>query len=231
MSVAVADLACPAGAPPWAVASAEVEFVDRVRGRCRLPLTSGWSEPFEDVTPVRGFATYRGQRNWPGAWWFSRTGRHVGYESWVERDVLMSLDADPQVRAVASQPMWLHWVDESGQQRRHAPDFFVRRSDGAAVLVDVRPDDRVATTDAAIFAATAAMAGHVGWGYQRVGGLDAVAAANLRWLAGYRHPRCARSWPRWPRCSPSRPPWPPARPPPGLASMKLPETAVSADSG
>jgi len=36
----------------------------------------------------------RGQRNWPGWWWFSRIGEHVGYESWVERDVLMALDAD-----------------------------------------------------------------------------------------------------------------------------------------
>ena len=22
-----------------------------------------------------------GQRNWPGCWWFSRTGEHIGYES------------------------------------------------------------------------------------------------------------------------------------------------------
>ena len=70
------------------------------------------------MSPVRGFASFRGQRNWPGWWWFSRTGVHVGYESWVERDVLMALDADPGVEAVASQPMWLHWADESGQARR-----------------------------------------------------------------------------------------------------------------
>lgn len=35
----------------------------------------------------------------------------MGYESWVERDRLMVLDADPEVIAVAAQPMWLHWVD------------------------------------------------------------------------------------------------------------------------
>jgi hypothetical protein len=33
----------------------------------------------------------------------------------------------------------------------------------------------------------------VGWSYRRVGGLDPVLAANVRWLAGYRHPRCLRS--------------------------------------
>ena len=32
-----------------------------------------------------------------------------------------------------------------------------------------------------------------GWGYDRVGELPAVRAANLRWLAGYRHPRFARA--------------------------------------
>src|SRR6266702_2274072 len=32
-----------------------------------------------------------------------------------------------------------------------------------------------------------------GWAYRRVGALDPVFAANLRWLAGYRHRRCLRS--------------------------------------
>jgi hypothetical protein len=50
-----------------------------------------------------------------------------GYESWLERDVLVALDADPGVEAVALQPMWLQRVSEP---RRHAPDFFVRRTDG-----------------------------------------------------------------------------------------------------
>lgn len=30
----------------------------------------------------------------------------------------------------------------------------------------------------------------MGWSYRRVGALEPVLAANLRWLAGYRHPRC-----------------------------------------
>jgi hypothetical protein len=89
--------------------------------------------------------------------------------------------------------MWLHWVSESGQARRHAPDFFVRRADGTGVLVDVRPDHLVRAADSAVFAATAVMAGRAGWAYDRVGELPAVRAANLRWLAGYRHPRYARA--------------------------------------
>jgi hypothetical protein len=60
------------------------------------------------------------------------------------------------------------------------------------VLIDVRPDNRICDADSAVFAATAVMAGQAGWAYDRVGELPAVRAANLRWLAGYRHPRYAR---------------------------------------
>ncbi|MGE3284821.1 MAG: TnsA-like heteromeric transposase endonuclease subunit [Pseudonocardia sp.] len=174
----------------------EVAFVGAGGVVSREPLSDCWNEAFERVAPVRGFPSYRGQRNWPGLWWFASTGEHVGYESWVERDVLMAMDADPDVVAVAAQPMWLHWTDEqSGRAVRHAPDFFARRADGSGVVIDVRPDHRVRERDAAAFAATAAICAEVGWGYQRVGELDPIHAANLRWLAGYRHPRCAQPAP------------------------------------
>jgi hypothetical protein len=60
------------------------------------------------------------------------------------------------------------------------------------VVIDVRPDNRVSAADEAVFAATAAMAARAGWAYDRVGELPTVRVANLRWLAGYRHPRYAR---------------------------------------
>jgi hypothetical protein len=118
----------------------------------------------------------------------------VGHESWLERDRLMALDADPDVVGVAAQPMWLHWASESGRRVRHAPDFFARRGDGTGVVIDVRPDGRIGDRDAAVFAATAQMCAQVGWDYQRIGELAPVRAANLRWLSGYRHPRF--QWPR-----------------------------------
>jgi hypothetical protein len=92
----------------------------------------------------------------------------------------MALDADPGVETVTSQPMWLRWVSESGRARRHAPDFFVRRADSTGVLADVRPGDRISAADSAMFAATAAMAGQVGWAYGWVGELPTVRAAKLR---------------------------------------------------
>jgi hypothetical protein len=60
------------------------------------------------------------------------------------------------------------------------------------VVVDVRAEDRIAPEDADAFEVTAVACASVGWGYRRVGELDPVLAANMRWLAGYRHPRCVR---------------------------------------
>lgn len=72
----------------------------------------------------------------------------------------------------------------------HAPDYFARMSDGSAVVVDVRPADRVKPPDAAKFAMTAsACAAVAGWSFRLVHEPDPVLAANVRWLSGYRHPR------------------------------------------
>jgi hypothetical protein len=116
---------------------------------------------------------------------------HVGYESWLERDHAMRLDADSDVVGYASQPFCLSWSDEAGV-RRHTPDFFARRADGTGLVIDVRADDRIGPADAEAFAMTAAACEQVGWVFERVGELPPVFAANLRWLARYRHRRCAR---------------------------------------
>jgi hypothetical protein len=175
-----------------AAAGVEVEFIDAEGRPRREPLSGCWNVAFERVAAVRGFASFRGQRNRPGLWWFATTGEHVGHESWLERDRLMALDADPEVVGVAAQPMWLRWAAESGRLARHAPDYFARRADGTGVVIDVRPDQRIGEQDAAVFADTARLCAEVGWEYQRVGELGPVHAANLRWLAGYRHPRFAQ---------------------------------------
>ena len=78
---------------------------------------------------------------------------HVGFESWLERDVAMMLDFDPAVVAFSSQPFWLTWAQD-GRHRRHAPDYFARLADGTGVVIDVRPDDRIEPRDAEAFAAT-----------------------------------------------------------------------------
>jgi hypothetical protein len=145
---------------------------------------------FEDVLPARPFRFEKGLQSFAGWWYFAKTGVHIGFESWLERDHLMLMDFDPGVRAVASQPFWLRWRDEEGRSRRHAPDFFARRQDGSAVVVDVRPDDRIPERDAQTFAVTAEACEAAGWDYRRSGTLDPVVVANVRWLSRYRHRRC-----------------------------------------
>jgi len=165
----------------------EVVYVGPDGVRHRGPLTLCWDVPFERAGAVRRFTSHRGQRSFSGLWYFASSDDHVGYESWLERDRLMVLDADPEVVAVASQPFWLCWDDD--RPLRHAPDFFVRRRDGTALVLDVRADDRIDPGDAVKFAASARACEAVGWRYRRVGALNPVHAANLRWLAGYRHGR------------------------------------------
>ncbi|MEV7190698.1 hypothetical protein AB0N81_02665 [Streptomyces sp. NPDC093510] len=75
---------------------------------------------------------------------------------------------------------------------RHTPDFFVRRADGTGLVVDVLPDERIGPDDAAKFTVTAASCRSVGWGFVRVGPPETVLMVNVRWPAGYRHPRVLR---------------------------------------
>jgi hypothetical protein len=154
------------------------------------PLSRCHGTRFEEALAARPFRFGKGLRSFAGWWYFATTGAHVGFESWLERDHLMLLDFDPEVRAVSSQPFWLRWRDADGRSRRHAPDFFARKADGTVVVVDVRPDDRIPARDSETFAVTAAACGAVGWAYRRAGDLDPVLVANMRWLSRYRHPRC-----------------------------------------
>jgi hypothetical protein len=157
-------------------------------GEVRAPLVDAAATAFEEVPPVRDFPSYRGQRHFPGLYYSVTTDRHLGYESWLERDHAMLLDFDPQVTGFASQPFWLFWP-QGQRTRSHAPDFFARRADGTGVVVDVRADDRIEPRDAEAFAATEQACAEVGWLYRRVGEIERCRVTNLRWLAGYRHPR------------------------------------------
>ena len=158
-------------------------------GEVRAPWERVGEVALERGRPVRSFPSYRGQRNYPGLYWSATTGGHVGFESWVERDHLTALDFDPRVVGIASQPFWLVWTSPGGGERRHAPDFFARLADGAGWVVDSRPWERIRERDAEAFAVTGRACGRIGWRYDVWDQVEPVRAANLRWLAGYRHPR------------------------------------------
>jgi hypothetical protein len=184
MSVLAVD-----SAPVPASAGFGVSFVDTAGGRRRGPLSSCWMVPFEQVLPARAFGSHPGKKSFSGLWWLATTAEHVGYESWLERDNVMALDFDPDVTGLSSQPFRLSW-EQDGKDRGHTPDYFARLRDGTGVVIDVRDDDRIEPEDAEAFAATAQACASVGWEFRRVGAMGAARAANLRWLAGYRHPRC-----------------------------------------
>jgi len=183
-----------------AVAAVRVRTVDSVWMGCRSadggvrsgPWSSSWTTPFESASPWRGFASYRGQSSFSGWWWSATTGAHVGFESWLERDQLMVLDFDPAVIGIVSQPFRLSWRDETGARRGHVPDYFARLVDGSGLVVDVRADDRVEERGAAAFEVTRQACEQVGWRFRRVGAVGPTLLANVRWLAGYRHPRHGR---------------------------------------
>lgn len=164
----------------------EMTYVDAVRGRQRSGLLDCVTARFEDAAPVRPFRWSRGERHFPGWYWSATTGRHVGFESWLERDRLLLMDFDPGVVGIASQPFWLYWHD-GDRERRHAPDYFVRRADGSAVVVDIRADDRIKPKDTEAFETTRLACTQAGWRFERIGVPDAVLLANVRWLSRYRH--------------------------------------------
>ncbi|MEF3115216.1 TnsA-like heteromeric transposase endonuclease subunit [Streptomyces chrestomyceticus] len=159
--------------------------------RVRRSLEACWGVRFERAAPVRPFRWPKGGKSFAGWYFCATTGGHIGYESWLERDRLILLDADSQVTGIASQPFWLHWHD-GRRRRRHAPDYFVRLADGQGRVVDVRAVDRVDEAAAEVFAATERACRAVGWEFVRVGGADPVLMANMRWLSRYRRRRCLR---------------------------------------
>ncbi|MFJ4843720.1 TnsA-like heteromeric transposase endonuclease subunit [Streptomyces sp. NPDC088746] len=173
--------------PP--TAGFEVAYVAPDGSESRRLLADAWAVRFEHVAPVRTFTSYRGQRNLPGLWWSATAGGHIGYESWLERDHVMLLDFDPAVVGISSQPFWLFWSSAKGKPVSHAPDYFARRDDGSAVVIDCRPAERRRARDWVKFEAAKTACDQVGWEFRLLGAPDPVLVRNVRWLAGYRHPR------------------------------------------
>lgn len=102
----------------------------------------------------------------------------------------MLLDRDPAVVGLACRPVELVWC-EDGRSSGHAPQLMARLQDGSGLLVDCvgRGGASVRLTERARIVAAAAQT--AGWGYRIAGLPDPVVVANVRWLAGYRHPRYA----------------------------------------
>ncbi|MFF4533772.1 TnsA-like heteromeric transposase endonuclease subunit [Streptomyces sp. NPDC001407] len=145
---------------------------------------------FEELDPVSAFPVVPGRRWGPGLWWSATCGRHVASGSNAMRVQLMVLDRDPQVVGMAGRPVRLLWRDGGGRERSWVPQLFARYADGTGMLADC-PSHAEAGGERAMKAAAAVAEAcwQVGFVYRRLERLDEVAEANVKWLAGYRHPR------------------------------------------
>lgn len=168
-------------------------FVDLCGIEHELPwLEAAGERRLEECQPVRQFTVLKGRRVAPGWWWSATNGRLVHYGFKAMRTQVMMLDHDPGVAALACRPVELLWRGRGGRTVAHAPHLMARLTDGSGLLVDCagrfgagrRLVRRAAHVEAAAVAA--------GWHYRLVGPPPSVVEANVRWLAGYRHPRCAQ---------------------------------------
>ena len=162
-----------------------VRYVDSCGGASLALLSVSSQVGFESLAPVQPLRI-KGRPGFAGLWWMATTGLHVGFESWRKRDQLIALDFDSRVEAVALRPLSLVFAADD-ELLEYCPDYFVRLRDGTGVVVDVVDDTALSRVPDFVPAAV----NRAGWQYWTPAAVSPVRLANLRWLAGYRNPRCA----------------------------------------
>lgn len=168
----------------------QLVYTDDRGRRHAIALDEARTVDFGRTQPSRELPAYRGQRNFPGWWWSVTTRSHVVYESWLQRHHIIEADRDARMTGIAGQPFGLIWPSGK-RQVKHTPNLFCRTFNGSGIVTDCRPVSKADADFRYKCAVTAAACQVVGWEFRLVGEPDPVWAANLRWLAGYRHARFA----------------------------------------
>ncbi|MFJ4828291.1 TnsA-like heteromeric transposase endonuclease subunit [Streptomyces bacillaris] len=184
----------------WSGAGAEAAFTTAAGQMTQLPWDQAAAVQFEDLAPVSAFPVVPGRRWGPGWWWSATTGRHVVHGSAAMRTQLMALDRNPDVTGLSARPIRLLWRDTDGRVCSWVPQLFARYADGTGLFADC-PSSPAAGGDRAqrVRVVLETACARVGWSYRRLEPPSAVVTANLRWLAGYRHPR--NQGPTWLRAA------------------------------
>jgi hypothetical protein len=89
--------ALPGKAPALPPGAFEIGYTAHDGAQHRVPLAEAAVVRFADTQPTRRIRTRKGQRHLPGRWWSATDGRHIAYESWLERDHLIAMDFDQAV--------------------------------------------------------------------------------------------------------------------------------------
>lgn len=154
----------------------------------RRPWPGVSAQDLRAAAPWRTFRWYKGQKHYSGTYWSATCGGHVIYESRLELARLLLADFDLAVSWIVPQPVLLE-TTVAGTRCRHFPDFLLITTDGP-VVVDVKPARQAAKPlVASTFEWTRAVVESRGWRYEVWHDADPVNLANVRFLAGYRHPQ------------------------------------------
>jgi hypothetical protein len=155
-------------------------------GPATCPVRDLAAMPLQGARPVRRFSWRTSQRHRPGLQYMVSTGRHHGFESHAEQELLLALDFAGDLEDVLSQPFRLDFAAADGPGQ-HTPDFLaVTRDD--VWLIDVRPGARIEDEDRVRFAAAAEVALSCGWRYAVAAGWLPNVQATLGTVSAQRRP-------------------------------------------
>jgi len=155
-------------------------------GPAACPVRDLAAMPLQGARPVRRFSWSTSQRHRPGLQYMVSTGRHHGFESHAEQELLLALDFAGNLEDVLSQPFRLDFT-AAGGPGRHTPDFLAVTRDGVW-LIDVRPGARIEDDDRVRFAAAAEAALSCGWRYAVAAGWLPNVQATLDTVSAQRRP-------------------------------------------
>lgn len=155
-------------------------------GPAACPVRDLAAMPLQGARPVRRFSWSTSQRHRPGLQYMVSTGRHHGFESHAEQELLLALDFAGILEDVLSQPFRLVFTTARGPGQ-HTPDFLAVTR-GGTWLIDVRPGARIEEEDRVRFAAAAEAALSCGWRYAVAAGWLPNVQATLDTLSAQRRP-------------------------------------------
>lgn len=179
--------------PDW-VSEATVTY--RLRGR-KLPMRGTISDFLQAeagaLDPVRNFPIYQNQRNRPNRHYVAQLRRHVFCESLLEASVLVELEFEEKLTAVAPQPFTVHIPLLTAGSTIHTPDFYVLLANGERRVIDVKPPERVGEVMQVHALRMQQLADYADFSYELRTGYGQPARSTLRWLSAYRRIDAANS--------------------------------------